>query len=100
MRTLVRSKTRSDFGEAAVCILPRSTGRLGWAGRRADGHETHVADPDETERLAQIRRRHVHATAVHAGDEIAAAGEDHDGRPVLEQGLVALRRVKAKRQPG
>src|SRR6478735_7320614 len=99
-RSLARSEPRSDVAEAAVCILPRGMGRLGRAGRRADGHETHVADPDEAEHLAQIRRRHVDAAAVHAGDEIAAAGEDHDRGPVLEEGLVALRRFKAKRQSG
>ena len=38
--------------------------------------------------------------AIHAGDEIAAARDDHKRRPVLEQGLIALRRIEAESQPG
>ena len=78
----------------------RGADRFGRAGRRADRHEADVADADETQRLAQIGRCHVDAAAVHAGDEIAAACEDYDRRPVLDEGQVALRRIETERQPG
>src|SRR6266702_723604 len=99
-RTSARSETRSDIGEATMCTFACGADRLSRAGRRADRREADVADTDETERLAQIWRRHVDAAAVHAGDEIAAAGEDHNRRPVLEQGQVALHRIKAECHAG
>src|SRR5258708_4310469 len=90
---VVRSKTCSDLRQAAIGTFARVADRFGRSGGRAEWDKAYVADTDEAERLAQIGRRHVDAAAVHAGDEVAATGEDHQGRPVLEQGQVALRWV-------
>jgi hypothetical protein len=56
---------------------------------RPDADEADIAYADEPTRLAQVGRRHVDAAAAHAGDEIAAAGDDRDRRSVLEQRQVA-----------
>src|ERR1700730_11131037 len=93
-----QSKTCSDLHQAAIGTFARVADRFGRSGGRAEWDKADVADPDEAEPLAQIGRRHVDAAAVHAGDEVAATGEDHQGRPVLEQGQVALRWVEAERQ--
>ena len=84
---------------AADARLRVRCGSVRRPGGRSDRHETHVADADEAQRLAQIGGRHVDAAAIHAGDEIAAARQDHDRRPVLEQRQIALRRIEAERQP-
>src|SRR6202047_5233037 len=73
--------------------------RLRRADRWPDQRETNVADADEAQRLAQIGRRHIDASAIHAGDEIAAAGQDYDRGPVLQQRKVALSRIEAEGQP-
>ncbi len=57
--------------------------RVGWADRRPDGDEAHVRHADEAQDVAQVGRRHVDAAPVHAGNEVAAAGEGDDRRPVL-----------------
>ena len=54
------------------------------AGARHARHERgHITRPGAEDIGAY--RRHVDAAAVHAGDEVAAAGDDHDRRAVLEQ---------------
>jgi hypothetical protein len=89
-------------GVRAVLLrsFARGADRFSRARGRADRHEAHVADTDEAQRLAQIRRRQVDAATVHAGDEIAAAGQDHNRRPVFQQRHVSLRGIEPERQSG
>src|SRR6266478_991130 len=94
------SESCSQLGEAAVGALARRSDRLRRSGRRPDRHKTHIVDADKAERLAQIGRRHVDPATVHAGYEIAAACQDDDRWPVLEQRQVSSSRIEAERQSG
>src|SRR5947199_8742020 len=81
-----------------MSAFARDADRVNRPGSWTNRNEAHIADADETQRFAQIGRRHVDAAAVHAGDAIAAACLDHDRLLVLELGLVSLRRFKPERQ--
>jgi hypothetical protein len=56
-----------------MSVFARCSRRFDRSGRRPDEDQTPISISDEAQRLAQMRRRHVHAAAVHAGDEVATA---------------------------
>ena len=69
---------------------PRGLHLIAGADSWPDGDEAHALDADEPQYIAQIGRRHVDAAPVHSSDEIAAAGENDDGRPVLDETPITL----------
>src|SRR5262249_10610906 len=93
------SKSAGHLSKPAMCDFARSLNRFKRSGCRTDRHKTYVIDTDEAKRLPQIWRRHIDATSIHSGDEVAAARKDHDRRPILEQGQVSLRWIEPERQP-
>src|SRR3979411_150383 len=93
------SKTRRHLDQLTVCGLAGEPRRLRWATGRPDQRETNIADADEAQCLAQTVRGQVDAPAIHARDVIAAAGQDHDRGPVLQQRKVALSRIEAEGEP-
>src|SRR5215470_909882 len=94
------SESRCHLGKPAMGAFTCDTDRLGWSTYRPDWHEAHVANTDEAQDFAQIGCRHVGPAAVDARDVVAAACQDHDCWPVLEQGHIALRGIEPERQSG
>src|SRR5215468_4069579 len=80
--------------------LARDADRLGRTCGGTDWHKTNIDNADETQRLAQVRRRHVDASAIHAGDEITAARENDHRWSILEQRKVTTHWIEPERQAG